>query len=323
MAINLIEYILKETELRQKDLAVGLGVSAAQISRWKVGEAIPHGRRSELKELAGLFSDDGEWLALARTELNAKRWIKYIETRSMLLECDIDILDAEPFDTAPIILTRIAASGIPLGDAPSPPSGDGLSDEEFEDVIESYTQSAIENLIDQVLTDFSYLYRWHSRYINSQDLDDDFDIILDLVWMGLELAICNVDEKCLEKVGVDITEFRQFRSRVRKETKDLIGNFCNAMVARGLPLMVDYYHYVESNPEELDDEVLFSRHMGILQHMSYFEKEQMLHSKLILASLKELHMKLDVLLPEEHRDGLSEYVKYMRPNLNPYLYPEE
>jgi hypothetical protein len=94
------------------------------------------------------------------------------------------------------------------------------------------------------------------------------------------------------------------------------------MTTQGVPLRVDYYNYVDCSPEELADEELVTYYSPIQRHMSYFEKEQLLHSKLIVNWLEELHVKLDVLLSQEQRDGLSKVLKHMPPNRNPYLFPE-
>ena len=52
MTTNIIDYIIKNKGLRQKDIAENLNVSKAQVSKWKSGEHIPHERREELLSIA-------------------------------------------------------------------------------------------------------------------------------------------------------------------------------------------------------------------------------------------------------------------------------
>ena len=71
MAFNIIEYITKNTDLKQKDIAKKLGVTTGQISKWKQGEYIASERQKELNKLAssmidlsdGLYCDLGKILS--------------------------------------------------------------------------------------------------------------------------------------------------------------------------------------------------------------------------------------------------------------------
>src|SRR5258708_15876336 len=76
---NLIEYVLKHTNLNQADLARKLKVSRAQISKWKAGDYISLNRQSELLKLAGLFDTVCvEWAMFAQSKENAEAWYSYV-----------------------------------------------------------------------------------------------------------------------------------------------------------------------------------------------------------------------------------------------------
>ena len=78
MAFNIIEYITKNTGLKQKDIAKKLGVTTGQISKWKQGEYIASERKEELNKLAGLFGHNTEWAVLSKTKANSDAWFKYV-----------------------------------------------------------------------------------------------------------------------------------------------------------------------------------------------------------------------------------------------------
>ena len=78
MAFNIIEYITKNTDLKQKDIAKKLGVTTGQISKWKQGEYVASERKEELNKLAGLFGHNYEWAVISKTKKNSDAWFEYV-----------------------------------------------------------------------------------------------------------------------------------------------------------------------------------------------------------------------------------------------------
>jgi len=69
---SLVELALSAQGCSQKELAIQLGVSPAQISKWKKGEHISFDMSNKLSELAGLNDLDADFVLLAGSKEDAK-----------------------------------------------------------------------------------------------------------------------------------------------------------------------------------------------------------------------------------------------------------
>ena len=123
MRKNIIEYIIANTDYRQKDLAAKLGVSGAQISKWKSGEFIPPDRAEVLRKLAGLFTNQIAWNELVKTKENASAWHAYLYELNKEADHPAYTLTDEPTFHTPSILLEMVDAGIPIPSCP--PTIDG------------------------------------------------------------------------------------------------------------------------------------------------------------------------------------------------------
>ena len=71
---SLITLALAHQGCSQKELALRLGVSPAQISKWKNGEYISMDMSTKLVELAGIGSNDPDFVLLAGSVRDAEKW---------------------------------------------------------------------------------------------------------------------------------------------------------------------------------------------------------------------------------------------------------
>lgn len=71
---SLIALALAHQGCSQKDLALRLGVSPAQISKWKNGEYISMDMSTKLVELADIGSNDPDFVLLAGSVRDAEKW---------------------------------------------------------------------------------------------------------------------------------------------------------------------------------------------------------------------------------------------------------
>ena len=75
---SLIELAVSAQGCTQRELALRLGVSPAQISKWKNGEHISFAMTDKLSELACLDDLDPDFDFLAGSKEEAKKWVKLI-----------------------------------------------------------------------------------------------------------------------------------------------------------------------------------------------------------------------------------------------------
>lgn len=270
MGINIIEYITKNTKFRQIDIANKLGVSRAQISKWKAGEYIPSDREEELIEIAGLFSHNPEWAIWAKTEENAQDWMNYIIHMCERVDLHFnDILD-EPELYIPMIIIRLVDLGVSFPEAPSieDMTKDWEGDEDDEEY-EVYNYTDFDNLISEFLENYSYLTEWCDYHFGNSN-DDLYDQITDLSDYACDLSLRSIDKKLLIACGVNQHQLEQEMKGVIWAIKGRISSICNTMNELQIPITTDYFNYVNKLPAELDDELLWLKNaQGIEQFLPY------------------------------------------------------
>src|SRR6185369_11141256 len=71
---SLVQLALDHQKCSQKELALRLGVSPAQISKWKKGEYMSMDMRAKLGEIAGIGDSDPDFVLLAGSLNDAAKW---------------------------------------------------------------------------------------------------------------------------------------------------------------------------------------------------------------------------------------------------------
>ena len=91
MNTNIIDYLTTEKGLKQQDIAERMGVSTAQVSKWKRKNIIAFKRERALMKLADLAWESDEkplgyssaFAILVKSKENEKNWIKYFDDISL------------------------------------------------------------------------------------------------------------------------------------------------------------------------------------------------------------------------------------------------
>jgi transcriptional regulator with XRE-family HTH domain len=299
--INIIDFIIKKKKMKQTDIAKELGVSRAQISKWKSGEDIPIKRMKSLSEMAGLFGDDFEWCLLVKTPENAESWIRffsgyhdgYLDVTPCHLLSDAPEIYVPPilllFDKVGIKIPEIAPRLYGEGD-------EGDEEDEGEDV-------DFRDLVHQYLESYAALINYNRQNIGElSDNDDVFENVLGIEYYIGDYALENVGRGILDKLGADHSIVAKVVSEARKNISKLIKEIVEIQIKNNRPIMKDYYNLLKNDPYDLADEELAGIYKGLTVDSSIesllplFERTVLGHVKLQTKLLEELHDKLDLLL---------------------------
>lgn len=304
MKTNIIEYIIKNKELKQKDLAETLGVSRAQISKWKSGEHIPHDREKELMEIAGLFGFSPSWAILVKTEENSQAWIDYMEHMNQIVD---DTYSSPYFDDEAEIYTSIIIQALcELGLKIPEKAPEIKNDDESED----YEFSDFDDFVYQYLTNYGPITTWCQKYLSEDDKDGYmlYDLQQDLsCHYPIFLTLKYIDNKLLEKNGFDLNDLKSKLSEEENNARKDIHRLCLMLSELKVSFKTDYYDLVNKHPYELDDILTFSGAMRYSPNSSVAMEEYFsFPDRLILAELRatrmlyeEINEKIDKLLPSE------------------------
>lgn len=295
--MNLIEYILKNKNLKQKDLAESLGVSRAQISKWKSGESIPYDREKELTKLAGLFGFDPEWAVLVGTEENSQAWADYMFHMNHMVE---DTHGSIRFEDEAEIYTQLVLKTLHelgLNIPENAPVIDEMSDSD------EYNFTEFDKFIFEYLTNYGAITTWCSEYIY-EDHDDLFEIQDDIIThYPIYLTLQYIDKTLLEKNGFDLEILQKKLSSEIESAKKALNKYCLQLTSLNISIKTDYFDLVNKHPYQLDDTVTFSNAMyhspnpfvAIEEYFSFPEKMILAEIRDTKALLEDINLKLDKL----------------------------
>lgn len=318
---NIIDFIMKKKGMKQADIAESLGVSSAQISKWKRGEEIPQRRNKALIEMADLFGDDPEWCLLTKTQENAEAWIAFFyEYHRYHMDVDLCYLLCDNSDIyVPFILKLFNKIGIEIPDAAPDPD---VYNEDGECCERNFSR-----LVCEYIESFSALVNWTVENIEGEDdvEDDIYEEIMNIEHHIINFAIANVDREILEELEVDFDKMEEIVNQARKNIIDSIKHIVKIRIHNNRPVMADYYNLLNDHPYKLDDDCFSKRRLNnetVETLLPLFERTVITHIKLQTELLEELHLKLDFLLKPEDRERLSKKLKQTPPSMNEILNEE-
>jgi len=294
---NLIDLVISKTGLNQTSIAKELGVSRAQISKWKAGEFIPFDRSGALSKLAGMFTDDIQWLELVENQKNADAWIKYISDINERCDSPVVELTDMPDHYAPKILKELNEAGINLPSCPPV-----LVEEESA----FYGELDLSDLLFEFLEHYHIYESWSSRHLMGLDeyVDDKFqseiyEITAEINYFASAMAISCISTDHLSAVNGDKNKFRTFIKKAEYDCQDQIRQLCDELVRHGIPLTINYYDFINKSANYLEDKDMFAdilKEKWILQHLPYGEQDIINRMERVEAGIVDLHEKIDILL---------------------------
>lgn len=281
MKLNIIEYITKNTGLRQMDIAKKLNVSRAQVSRWKAGESIPFNRQDELNELAGLFGYNQEWAILIGTEERSNAWTDYVLELNKQIDdgpCQ-EIADA-PEIAVPHLFMCLNKIGVQIPD-------ELPKIKNFED------DAALEDfdiLLLEVLENLNMLTSWIKDSFDHLDEDMGFfDLYSELVSMSYELAVIYIENEYIEKKLMDESKVKDHRKKTFSIIEKHLKKICEYMNENKLPIYKNYFDLIEKDPDSLYDDLFTSdailKNDPMYKYITYSEK-------CILDKIEEISIKI-------------------------------
>ncbi|MCC5881902.1 MAG: helix-turn-helix transcriptional regulator [Halomonas sp.] len=291
MAKNLVEYILENTDLKQKDIAERLGVSRGQVSKWKAGEYISDVKSEQLRELAGVFGDDIEWVEVVKTKKNAQAWLQF----AYEADSEWNSLGGSDDEWASLtvrsILLELKESGIDI--PPHPPR----LDEEGEPIDNTEFVSFFYNFMEN----YGVLNEWMRIHFSDDDESDLFEQMMELENFLPALALRHSENDVLAGIGADLDRVMAHCRAREIEARKIIRDYCTTRTRKNLPLIHNYFALIEDHPYGLDDEVYASILPTMEDQLPYADRQTIAFLSEQNDMLYALHRKLDLLLSEEQK----------------------
>jgi transcriptional regulator with XRE-family HTH domain len=254
---SLVELALSAQGCNQKELALRLGVSPAQISKWKNGEHISSEMSDRLSDLAGLGDLNPDVVMFAGSNGDAKKWIQLIRRLADFAENSAET----GYDTAPLVeeldddncilfwntfhVLQEMGVNIPR---PFPKELEAClaSDDEGG----AMWDNEIATLIYDMFRSLTNVYGFYAAFVSDIIFDDELDLVdtpaweLDFELLSLAASKLDVDEN-------KVPGFSRFKHKVESEVAGMVAYLKERAFRAGIPLRAELMDLVFDSHDDL------------------------------------------------------------------------
>jgi len=257
---SLIQLTLDTLRCTQRDLAAKLGVSPAQVSKWKKGEYMSIEMSQRLRALTGIGDIDPDFILLAGTMEDAKKWqllIRHLadtavhsaETGYETVPLTEDIQE----DSCPIFFDTLKAlqdMGIEIPSQYPEELDINFQNDEHEELI---YKNNIVFIINEIFDSLNNVYGFYSAFVSGIIYDEDLDLIDTPVW-ELENDMLRLAASKIE-IDKDLTpEFIRFKWTIETEVAKKLSLLKEYAFKSCIPLKAELLDLAYASHDELGRE---------------------------------------------------------------------
>lgn len=260
----LVQLALNNMSCSQKDLAQRLGVSPAQISKWKKGEHMSSDMEQRIRELSQIGGKDPEFVLLSGSLENAVKWEKLIFFLAEWIQADAETgyntIPLQEKDETLCMQTFHTLKGMGV-DFPS--SFPEELDFDYEQVMEDsddadakwdlLEKNPYSSLISDIFRSFNDVYGFYAAYVSELMNDDDLNLY-DTDASDIEYCLMDL---AASKVDVDIQlapSFKHYKYKVTKDFTEWLNIIKEKAFRAGIPLRAELLSMVYGSSDELSHE---------------------------------------------------------------------
>ncbi|MBK7549682.1 MAG: helix-turn-helix transcriptional regulator [Rhodoferax sp.] len=254
----LVQLALQAQSCSQKELALRLGVSPTQISKWKKGEYMSSDMDQKLRAMANIGEKAPEFVVSAGSLKAAEKWERLIQH----LARDADDGAETGYNTVPLreeldllcwqTFYVLKEMGVSL---PSQfPQELDIDYDEVENSWELIDNNPYANLIQKIFKALTNVYGFYVAYVSDLLDDDDldlFDTAGDIDSSLLSLAAAKLEEEDVHGLAM---KFREFRFRVRNDYEEWLNIVKEKAFRAGVPLRAELLAMVYGSDDSLGHE---------------------------------------------------------------------
>ena len=255
-----VQLALETLSCSQKELALRLGVSPTQISKWKQGEHMSFDMENKFRALVNIGDKNPEFVVWAGSLEAANKW----ETLIHFLAEAADEGAETGYDTAPLsdepellcwqTFHTLRNMGVDLPKT-FPTELDIDYEEDSDNLWDLIHENSYSSLIYKIYESFTNVYGFYVAYVSDLVSDDELDL-----WEGvgenidsclLNLAASKIDMAEEQDLA---TKFRDFRYRVRQDYDKWLNVVKEKAFRAGVPLRAELLNMVHESDDALGHE---------------------------------------------------------------------
>ena len=253
---SLVELALSAQGCTQKELALQLRVSPAQISKWKKGEHISFEMSKKLSELAGLDDLDPDFVLLAGSKEDARKWIQLIRYLADLSEGGA----GTGYSTAPLVedldddncylfwntFHVLQEMGVDIP-RPFPKELEACIADDGDEAI---WDNEIASLIYDMFKSLTNVYGFYAAFVSDLVYDGEWDLVDTPAW-ELDPALLSLAASKLDLDERKIPGFSRFKNKVESEVAEMVTYLKERAFRAGIPLRAELMDLVFDSHDEL------------------------------------------------------------------------
>lgn len=253
----LVQLSLEALGCTQKDLALRLGVSATQISKWKKGEHLSLEMEEKLREISGIGEQNPEFILWSGSRESAEKWQKLIHSLAEMARFsdetgyDAELLMDESgllcwniFDTLRDMGVNIPHE-FPIELDTHQQSGDDEDDSFWEAVHRNQYSSAIYNIFKA----FTDVYGFYVAYI-ADLINDDLELF-DSPAENIEPCLMSLAASKVKIASDFAPNFGAFKYKVERNYEEWLGLVKARAFRVGAPLRAELLDLVRGDHDGL------------------------------------------------------------------------
>lgn len=255
----LVQLALQAQSCSQKELALRLGVSPTQISKWKNGEHMSHEMDVRIRAIAEIGEKDPVFILMSGSRGDAEKWEKLIHYLAEgVRECAETGYDTYPLENDLGLLCRntfdaLNSMGVSL---PSrfPAELDFDYDHTFDGDESDLSSQAIESnpysaTIEKIYSALNDVWGFYAAYVREL-IDDDLDLV-DTDAENIEPCLIDLAASKIEVEPKFAPKFSEFRHRTKEDYVKWLTIVKDKAFRTGVPLRAELLDMVFASHEKI------------------------------------------------------------------------
>jgi transcriptional regulator with XRE-family HTH domain len=254
-ASDSVELALNILKCSQKELAVRLGVSQTQVSKWKNGEYMSFDMENRMRKLMKIGDKHPSFVRWAGSLAEAAKWQDLFQHLAEIASDSAETGYDTYFLTDDIDLLCVQTIGTLSDLGVSPPKGFPieLNPDGSENWWERIYENPYSSLVLKIYKSLTGVYGFYAAYIDSFMNDDDLEL-----WdtPAANIEPCLID---LAATKLDVDEgfapkFGEFRRTVRKDYTEWLTFLKDKAFRSGIPLRAELLNLVHDTLDGIEQE---------------------------------------------------------------------
>ncbi len=255
-----VQLALETLSCSQKELALRLGVSPTQISKWKNGEHMSNEMEDKIRAMINIGDKHPEFVLWAGSVEAANKWEKLIHFLSEAADENAETgYNTDPLcDELGLLCWQTFHTLKDMGvDLPKmfPNELDIDYGEYSDDLWDLIDGNLCSSLIYKIYKSLTNVYGFYAAYVSDLDLDGELDLMgteaANIEPCLLDLAASKID---IEEVQCLATKFREFRHQTQTEYEKWLNIVKERAFRAGIPLRAELLNMVYESDGALGQE---------------------------------------------------------------------